>query len=990
MPLSSSCTNRVCKAVGRGHVKRVLIWKLRFEPAWVRPPLRYYLAKMASFAIGIESVSPTAPSFTTTSASEPELTTANSLSASTTALPTPSYRLPGDLRPEHYTLEIKTFLDGENSRFEGRVLIRVKCEKDTSRVVVHSTDLILNTDQVRVGDKEIIGHEFDTRNEFYIIKLKEELKSGSKYVIEIPFEGNLTTSLKGYYRSSYKDKATGDIKWVATTQFEAIDARRAFPCFDEPAMKAVFQVNMIRRKGFTSISNMTLAKTVELKDDWFRDEYVESVRMSTYLLAFVVSDFAHLQSNPGNTTFRVWARQDAIEQARYSLEIGPKVLDFFEEYFNVPYPLPKMDMIAVPDFSSGAMENWGLVTYSEKAMLYEEGVSEINDKEEVTRVVAHELAHQWFGNLVTMKWWDDLWLNEGFAVYVQVLGTDHVQPSINYPDSKAVSSLLDIFSKDSLKSSHPVSNNIQHPSEIWQLFDDITFAKGYLVLRMLNYVLGEETFRQGVSRYLKTHQYGNAVQNDLWASFEEQSRDDSARDSSRTETPREATVKEIMDSWTLQTGYPVIHVTRNYEAGTAELTQNRFVTDWLGRSSEDRESLWWVPISYTDPSNAILDMSTKPRFWMNTSNATLKGLPKKDQWLLLNVNATALYRINYDTENWNLLSTALRTEKNHGGIPTLNRVQIIDDAFNLARAGLLNYNFTLNLLRYLRHEREYLPWQTAFSNLEYISDMTNRGGGYGQFRKFVRALLTPVYNALDEPFKISVAGETIPQMKHRAQVVSWSYSMGVSDCEEKVVALFKTWQQQTEDPDVVNPIPVELRSVVYCNAVASGGEPAWDFLWKRFLGSNVAAEKSKLLSALGCAREMWLLHRYLYMSLNETSGIRKQDIATVFYSVATSSSFFYIAREFLFSRIKDIHSYVSPDFSQIGLLVKHVSHLMSTKNDFEQIKQFVELNSEYLKDVKYAVKEALENVELNVQWHSRYYPTVVEWLSSHENEEFST
>ncbi|CAB3384998.1 Hypothetical predicted protein [Cloeon dipterum] len=942
---------------------------------------------MATSAIGIESASPSAPSFTTLRVAEPELTTANSLSASPTALPTPSYRLPGDLRPEHYTLDMKTFLDGENSRFEGRVLIKVKCEKDTSRVVLHSTDLLLNTDKVRVGDKEITGHEFDTQNEFYIIKLKEALKSGSKYVIEIPFEGNLTTSLAGYYRTSYKDKATGDTKWVATTQFVSVDARRAFPCFDEPEMKAVFQVNMIRRKGFTSISNMPLAKSVQLEDDWFRDEYVESVRMSTYLVAFVVSDFAHLESNPGNTTFRVWARQDAIEQARYSLEIGPKILDFYEDYFNVPYPLPKMDMIAVQDFSTGAMENWGLITYEESCMLYEETTSEINDKEEVTVVVAHELAHQWFGNLVTMKWWDDLWLNEGFAVYVQGLGTDHVQPTWNHPDTQAVRSLLKIFSIDSLKSSHPVSNNIQHQSEIRQLFDYISYVKGYLVLRMLNYVLGEETFRQGVSRYLKTHQYGNAVQDDLWASFEERLRDDSARDSSRKEAPRTATVKQIMDSWTLQTGYPVIHVMRNYEAGTAELTQNRFVTDWLGRSSDDRESLWWVPISYTDPSNALLDISTKPRFWMNTSNATLAGLPKKDQWLLLNVNATALYRINYDAENWDLLSTALRTEKNHGEIPTLNRVQIIDDAFNLARAGLLEYSLALNILRYLHHEREYLPWKAAFANLEYLSRMTKRGGGYGPFRIFVRTLLTPVYNALDEPFNPTVAGDTLPQIKHRAQVLDWSCSFGVSDCEEKAVALFKIWQQQTEDPDVVNPIPVELRSVVYCNAVESGGEPAWDFVWRRFLSSNVAAEKSKLLSALGCAREMWLLHRFLDMSLNETTGIRKQDVTYVFKSVATSSSGFYIAKEFLFSRIKDIHSYVSPDFSRVGKYVEGVSYLMSTKNDLEQIKQFVELNSEYLKDAKFAVKEAVENVELNVQWHSRYYSTVIEWFSAHANEE---
>ncbi|XP_065349188.1 aminopeptidase Ey-like [Cloeon dipterum] len=954
----------------------------------------------ASFACGQESISTASEDLSTSTAAsvESDLSTANSLAASTTASPAAasnatSYRLPENLRPEHYTLEIKTFLEEDNFRFEGRTVIRVICAEDTSKVVLHSRGLNLTTDDVNVTDNatghnlQIAGHEIDAENSFYIIHLNEELKSGHKYIIDIPYTGALTTNLAGYYRSSYKDKATGTTKWMGVTQFEPVDARRAFPCFDEPAMKAVFQVNMIRRKGFTSISNMPLAKSVQLEDDWFRDEYVESVRMSTYLVAFVVSDFAYLESTPANTTFRVWARPDAIAQASYSLDIAPKVLDFFEDYFNVPYPLPKMDMIAVPDFSSGAMENWGLVTYRETAMLHEEGVSPASSKESVTRVVAHELAHQWFGNLVTMKWWDDIWLNEGFATYVAALGTSHAQPTWNSLEDQMTESLLTVFSVDSLQSSHSVSNNIKNANEIWQLFDAISYSKGAIILRMMNHFLGEGTFRRGVNRYLKAHQFNNAAQDALWACLEEQAQLDSAKDpENKSAAPGRATVKEIMDSWTLQTGYPVIHVMRNYEAGTAELTQNRFVTDWLGRSSD--ESLWWVPISYTDPSNALLDISTKPRFWMNTSNATLTDLPKEDQWLLLNVNATALYRINYDLKNWELLSTALRTEKNHGGIPGLNRAQLIDDALDLARAGLLEYNSALNLLRYLRQEREYLPWRAAFSNLAYFTRMTRRGAGFGPFRNFMRTLLTPIYEELDEPLRARKADDTLPQTKHRSQVLSWSCTMGVSDCEARATALFKTWQEQSEDPDVVNPIPVDLRGVVYCAAVKSGGQPTWDFVWKRFLGSNVGAEKGKLLSALGCAKEMWLLHRYLDMSLNETTGIRKQDALSVFYSVARSSSGFYVAREFLFTRIKDIHAFFKPKFNRIGRFVGAICESMNTEYDLNQIKSFIDLNAEYLKDSKLQVKQALENVQLNVQWHSQHHKTVTEWLSSHANEQY--
>ncbi|XP_059487783.1 aminopeptidase Ey-like [Neocloeon triangulifer] len=954
---------------------------------------------LASFSRGQEAS--TADSALSTTASSifaaEDLSTSQAVSSSTedpVESNISSYRLPENLRPEHYTLDIKTFLEEDNFRFEGRVRIRIFCTSDTAKIVLHSRGLNLTTDEVKVTDNssgqnlDIAGHEIDGENNFYIIHLKEELKSEHKYKVDIPFEAPLTPLLAGFYRSSYKEKATGKTKWLGVTQFEPTDARRAFPCFDEPAMKAVFQINLIRHKNFSSISNMPLAKTVSLADDWFRDEYTESVRMSTYLVAFVVSDFAYLESTPGDTTFRVWARPDAIAQATYSLDIAPKVLDFFEEYFNVPYPLPKMDMIALPDFASGAMENWGLVTYRETAMLYEEGVSPATSQESVTRVVAHELAHQWFGNLVTMKWWDDIWLNEGFATYVAALGTSHAQPKWSSLEDQMMESLLSVFSVDALQSSHSVSNKIKHASEIPQLFDAISYSKGAILLRMMNHFLGEGTFRRGVTRYLKAHQFGNAAQDALWACLEEQAQLDSAKDvDKKSAAPARATVKEIMDSWTLQTGYPIIQVTRNYEDGTAELTQSRFLTDWYGRTSGD--SIWWVPVSYTDSSSALVDVSTMPRLWMNDSSATLKSLPSKEHWLLLNVNSTALYRVNYDMNNWQLLSESLRSKDNYGGIPTLNRAQLVDDALDLARAGQLEYSAALDLLRYLRHEREYLPWRAAFSNLVYFTRMTRRTSGFGAFRTLMQTLLTPIYKELgDEPFRARKPEDTLPQTKNRAQLLSWACSMGVDDCEERASALFQNWQKQTEDPDVVNPVPVDLRSLVYCSAVKVGGQPAWDFIWKRYLSSNVAAEKGKLLGALGCTKEMWLLHKFLDMSLNESSGIRKQDAISVFYSVARSSTGFYAAREFLFSRIKDIHTFFGPKANRIGRYLSAISESMNTEYDLELMKTFTTQNIKYLSDSKLAVKQSLENIQLNVQWRTQHYDSVIEWLSIHANEKY--
>lgn len=427
--------------------------------------------------------------------------------------------------------------------------------------------------------------------------------------------------------------------------------------------------------------------------------------MSTYLVAFSINDFEFKESvvkMTNDVTFKIWARRDALDQVciifyffflffisvltvfalkvDYAKYIGPKVLKFYEEYFDIKFPLPKMDMIAIPDFSAGAMENWGLVTYRETALLFSPNVSSSSSQHRVASVIAHELAHQWFGNLVTMKWWTDLWLNEGFATYVASLGVDFLHPEWNSFQEESVENTLGIFKFDALKNSHPVSVPIGDPSEISQIFDKISYEKGSSILRMMHRFLGEKTFRAGLTNYLRKHTYGNAEQDNLWESLTEEAYKNDA-------LPKPLTVKQVMDTWTLKTGFPLVTVNRDYKTGTADITQIRFLSDTV-RARNELDVCWWVPLSYTTASELDFN-NTHPKDWLacdeNEASVpkTIKDLPNASDWVIFNIDLSGLYKVKYDEKNWNLLIEQL-AGPNYDKIASSNRAQLLDDALDLA------------------------------------------------------------------------------------------------------------------------------------------------------------------------------------------------------------------------------------------------------------------------------------------------------------------
>lgn len=636
--------------------------------------------------------------------------------------------------------------------------------------------------------------------------------------------------------------------------------------------------------------------------DYIWDHFDETVPMSTYLVAYIVHDFDYKESVAKGTSdvpFKIWARRDAVEQVEYAKVIGPKCLSFYEEYFDEKFPLPKMDMIAIPDFSAGAMENWGLITYRETALLFKPNVSTASSQHRVAEVVAHELAHQWFGNLVTMKWWTDLWLNEGFATYVASLGVSQLHPEWNTLEEETVDNTRSILGFDALRSSHPVSVPIGHPSEIEEIFDAISYEKGSNIIRMMHLFLGEDAFRFGVSKYLKKHKYGNAEQNDLWESLTEEAH-------KRDTLPKTITVNQIMDSWTVQTGYPIITVNRNYEKGTADITQVRFLSD-INRSEKDLNVCWWIPLSYTTAKELDFN-STKPKEWSKCDSAkqsttvTIKDMPDDKSWVLFNIKLSGLYKVKYDEKNWNLLIDALNGPK-YEQIHKMNRAQLIDDALDLAWSGDLQFSIALRLIEYLKQEKEYIPWKAALANLNKMNTILKKTSKYGNFKKYMQQLLTPIYketHGLDD-----VSEDQLDAIKHKSLIAVWACRFDVGDCVKQSKNLFGEWMA-VEKPDEVNSVPLDLRSVVYCTAIRNGDETQWDFLWQRYLNSNVGTEKVLILGALACTREIWILNNFLKYSLDTKSGIKSQDSTIAFASVANSEIGFYLAKDFFFKNIEQI------------------------------------------------------------------------------------
>ncbi|NWQ94769.1 AMPN Aminopeptidase, partial [Burhinus bistriatus] len=900
-------------------------------------------------------------------------TTAASNTTAAPSNPWNQWRLPKTLMPESYEVTLQPFLtpDANNMYiFKGNSSVVFVCTQATDLILIHSNKLNYTLHSLQAVDgssvPRISNTWLETPTQYLVVQLDGQLQKDQRYRLSSVFTGELADDLSGFYRSEYVDESGTTV--VATTQMQAAYARKAFPCFDEPAMKANFTVTLIHPSDHEAISNMPAkGSRQEMIDgkNWNITEFETTPKMSTYLLAFIVSQFDFVQNTSGNVLIRIWGRPKAIAegQGSYALQVTGPILKFFEGHYNTSYPLPKSDQVGLPDFNAGAMENWGLVTYRENSLLFDNAYSSIGNKERVVTVIAHELAHQWFGNLVTLRWWNDLWLNEGFASYVEYLGADSAEPSWHIKDLMVLNEVYTVMATDALTTSHPLSfreDEINTPAQISEVFDSIAYSKGASVLRMLSDFLTEDVFKKGLQSYLHTFAYGNTVYTDLWVHLQE------AVTKSNVSLP--TSISNIMDTWTLQMGFPVVTV--NTLTGT--INQSHFLLD--PTSVVERPSVfnytWIVPITW------MTNKTTGDRYWLtkvSETNDTFKV--GSGSWLLLNLNVSGYFRVNYNPENWDQLLSQLST--NHQAIPVINRAQIIDDAFNLARARYINVTLALRTTQFLSQETEYMPWEAALNNLHYFQLMFDRSEVFGVMTQYIRKQVTPLFNHYKNITNnwINIPSGLMDQY-NEINAVSTACSYGVTECQDLATNYFRQWQGNVTK----NPIPPNLRSSIYCSIVATGGVDAWDFIWKRFQEATVVSEADKLRTALSCSPHPWILNRYLQYTL-DPKKIRKQDATATINSIASNVVGQPLAWDFIRGNWKTLFSQYGGGSFSFSRLILSVTQRFSTEFELQQLEQFKEDN----KDTGFgsgtrALEQALERTRANINWVKENQKTVLAWF----------
>ncbi|XP_077424494.1 alanyl (membrane) aminopeptidase-like b [Vanacampus margaritifer] len=892
----------------------------------------------------------------------------------TTLAPPPVMRLPTNLVPEKYKIflhlhlysqiieEVNVTTPNQTMLFTGNSSVRFHCVEKTRSIYLHSRDLRVYNPLVKnemtkkkMEISDMIHHTDES--DFLEIQLKNALEVGKNYSLFLAFEGEISQNLQALYVSTYDEGVphsednTNTERFLASTHLQPTDARRVFPCFDEPEMKAVFDVTIIHRKSMDALGNEALAENQKLDDDWEFTRFHPTPKMSTYLLAFTVSEFTSITSEHDRVYIRTFARPEATaaRHTQYAANVTGKILTFYEKHFEMKYHLKKLDQVALPDLSAVAMENWGLITYDEGALLYEEGVSSQLHKETISYLIAHELAHQWFGNLVTMKWWSEVWLNEGLATYMATLAMDGVEPTFKVREMYIMHELHVALEHDALASSHPLSvpqSNIQSTSQITEKFDVISYYKGANVLRMLADAVEQRNFDKGINNYLSDFKFGTTDQYDLWGEI----RKAVVEDGGHTDVAR------VMGTWTNQVGYPVI---------TINTTNGRiYQKHFLFNSSFDSRLLWHIPI------RVMSNTSGTTLIWLKGRSAIQDIFTSKHgEWILANVNCTGYYRVNYNPENWEQLLIQLESKPEH--IPVMNRGQLIDDAFHLARAELVDVTLALNTTWFLRNEKAYIPWESAVRNLDYFILMFDRSEVYGPMQAYLRDQVENLYSYF---YNFTFSSE-IP-MDHSLQLnqitaIDLACSNGLQECIDMATRMFDKWMNSNDTN--INSIHPNLRSVIYCQAVAAGGSKEWEFAWNKFQTTSKTSEKDQLRKALSCTKETWLLSRYLKYTL-DPEKIRLMDVASTINYIATNVAGHGLAWNF----IQAHWDYVSQ--SDGAKLIEVVSRRFSTQFELEQLEAFATKND--IGAASGTVDNAIEQIKVNIQWVSENKETVLDWFLS--------
>ena len=861
---------------------------------------------------------------------------------------TDAVTLPQNVQPRRYRLRLQPDLD--SFTFSGDQMVDIEILEPASSITLNAVDLVVRGASVNVNGTAIAAGtiSLDSANETATLEFGQELPTGPAR-LDMSFTGVLNDKLLGFYRSEYVSQ-DGQTRYLATTQFEATDARRAFPCWDEPARKASFDVTLVFAEGLQAVANTPVVEETSPGPGLKSVRFAETPVMSTYLLAFIVGDLVSIEADAANgTRMGIWTTPGKEDQAQFALDTSVKLLGYFNDYFGIPYPLPKLDHIAIPDFAAGAMENWGAITYRETALLVDPVNSSAGTRQRVAEVVAHEMAHMWFGDLVTMEWWDDLWLNESFASWMGTKAVDWLFPDwemwtqfVNMDTNRALS-------LDGLKNSHPIEQEVKNPAEVSQLFDAISYSKGASVIRMLEQFLGPETFRQGLNRYLSNNMYANARTQDLWSALEEESGQP---------------VTSIMDSWVKQMGYPVLQVDseRAEEHLELSISQERFVYDRpLGPgSAEDGGSgpeVWQVPVTVNSGGEASAATVME-------GQETRLEMPAVGGWFKVNTGQTGFYRVNYSNDDWQRLVPAVSSLE----LSATDRLGVQNDAYALSKAGLLPISQFLELARAYVNETDASVWGDLASNLRDIEQLIAGEPVHPAYQEFARGLFGPAARRAGwEPRP----GDGHLDALLRTTVLGQAGSYEDREVLQEAAGQF---QRYLSDHDSVHP---DLRGVVCSLAAQAGDRSTYDQLWELEGQASLQEEKIRLLLALTRFQDTGLLNETLERALS--SRVRSQDTITVVGGVAANIRGREPAWEFVKSNWAEFdRRYGSGGFGLMRLV--SICSSFNTEENMADVERF--FTDHPTPAAERTIRQALERMRLNINWLERNRHDINAWFGA--------
>lgn len=785
--------------------------------------------------------------------------------------------------PEHYDLSVKLYR--AERTFEGTVTIKGTVLGEGKELRLHAKDLT------------ITSATLDGKQASYSAQQNDELVithpdiSVGEHIVVVSFEGKITDDMNGIYPCYYDIE--GKKQELIATQFESHAARQAFPCIDEPEAKATFDVTLVTEEGVKVLGNMPV-KSEMTENGWLATTFETSPRMSSYLVAWVVGDLQKkTAATKGGVEVSIWStKAHNPSNLDFALDIATRTIDFFDEYFGIPYPLPKSDHVALPDFSAGAMENWGLITYREVLLLADPEVSTLDAKQHIALVIAHELSHQWFGNLVTMKWWNDLWLNESFANMMEYVAIDALEPSWDIWLDFSTAEVISALRRDSLDGIQSVQTDVNHPDEISTIFDpSIVYAKGSRLLRMMQAYIGTDAMRKGLKSYFEKHQYTNTTADDLWDALGEASGKD---------------IASFMHAWMTQPGYPVVSVSKENE--TVTLSQKQF---FIG-PSVDADRTWPVPL-HGASSEIPESLQGKEATFEYTNDAPLR----------LNEGGTAHYITRYSLDLLADIVAHLDT------LSSVDKVNFLHEQTLLAKAGLQSNAVLIPLLSHFKDETNESVWSIVALAINELKRFVEVGeDAETKLKTLIREVVDTQYMRLGWDAK---SGEPENDTKLRSTIVSLSLYAENPDAISEASKRFSEGSFETFDP--------ELRTTIMANAVRREVTPdIIDTLLEAYPKVSNSELRDDIAAALTSTRNEAVIER-LAGHLTDTKFIRPQDFIHWFVWLLRNR----YGRDFMWQWAQDNWPWMVKTFkadSHYDMLPRYIAGSLVTKQQLEAFKAF--------------------------------------------------